>query len=44
MSYIIHEEPVALSACGNLPCEDMENIAYINVFFQSNLLAHFNVN
>jgi predicted dehydrogenase len=44
MSYIIHEEPVALSACGTCHVNDMENIAYINVFFQSNLLAHFNVN
>lgn len=44
MSYIIHEEPVALSACGSCHVNDMENIAYINVFFQSNLLAHFNVN
>jgi Predicted dehydrogenases and related proteins len=44
MSYIIHEAPVALSACGTCHVNDMENIAYINVFFQSNLLAHFNVN
>ena len=44
MSYIIHERPVTLSACGSCHVNDMENIAYINVFFQSNLLAHFNVN
>jgi predicted dehydrogenase len=44
MSYIIPEEPVALSACGTCHVNNMENIAYINVFFQSNLLAHFNVN
>lgn len=44
MSHIIHEKPVTLSACGTCHVNEMENIAYINVFFQSNLLAHFNVN
>ncbi|MBN1233330.1 MAG: Gfo/Idh/MocA family oxidoreductase [Candidatus Coatesbacteria bacterium] len=44
MDYLINEKPVAVSACGaahfRLPVED---VAYITVKFESQLIAHFQV-
>ncbi len=44
MEYLIDEEPVSVVATGMNHVGDMENIAYVTVYFQNNLLAHFNVN
>jgi predicted dehydrogenase len=48
MDYLIEEKPIAIAAHGkshfNGWGNDMEDIAYITVYFQSNIIAHFNVN
>ena len=45
MGHIIKEKPVALTATGiDHFNRDLENIAYVTVFFQSSMVAHFNVN
>jgi len=44
MNYVIKDRPVAVSACGKNHVSNFENIAYITVFFASDLIAHFNVN
>lgn len=45
LDYVLPERPVAVSATGmsHVPGEP-ENIAYLNLFFQSNLIAHIHVN
>jgi predicted dehydrogenase len=44
MGYVLKDRPVAVSACGKSHVNKLENIAYITVYFTSNLIAHFNVN
>lgn len=44
MRYVIDEKPVALSAHGKAHVGKFENIAYISVHFENNIIAHFNVN
>lgn len=46
MNYLIKDKPSAIVACGqcNIDDYDKENLAYITVFFNSNMIAHFNVN
>ena len=44
MDYLIDEKPVALTANGIAHVSNMEDMAYITIYFQSNLIAHFNVN
>jgi predicted dehydrogenase len=44
MNYIIKERPIGISACGRSHVNKFEDIAYINVCFPSNLIAHFTVN
>lgn len=45
MDYVIKEKPIALMACGSDNFgRDLENIAYVTVFFNSNMIAHFNIN
>jgi predicted dehydrogenase len=44
MDYIIEEEPAAFSATGKAHVHSMENIAYITAYFNSNIIAHFNLN
>lgn len=45
MDFLINEKPVALAATGKAHhVRGMENIAYITVYFNSNMIAHFNVN
>ncbi|MCX7726073.1 MAG: Gfo/Idh/MocA family oxidoreductase [Chitinispirillaceae bacterium] len=46
MNYLIKEKPAAVLACGQCHIDDYdkENLAYITVFFNSNMIAHFNVN
>jgi len=48
MDYLIKEKPIAIAAHGKSHINGLENgledIAYITVYFQSNIIAHFNVN
>ena len=44
MGYVLKDKPVAVSACGKSHVNKLENIAYITVYFTSNMIAHFNVN
>jgi len=45
MDYVIKEKPTAIIATGTEHfSRGLENIAYITVYFNNNLLAHFNMN
>jgi predicted dehydrogenase len=45
MDYLIDEPPVAVSALGSCHVgNDLEDIAYLTLEFQNNLIAHFHVN
>ena len=44
MNYLIEEKPTAIVACGKSHISKFENVAYVTVYFNSNLIAHFNVN
>lgn len=44
MDYLINDRPVAIAATGKAHINSKEDIAYITVYFQKNILAHFNVN
>jgi predicted dehydrogenase len=44
MNYLINEPPLALSAWGRSHVNTLEDIAYITVYFKSNIIAHFSVN
>jgi predicted dehydrogenase len=44
MDYLLPEKPRAVSATGSRHLNSHEDIAYITAFFDSNLIAHFNVN
>ncbi|MBN1981929.1 MAG: Gfo/Idh/MocA family oxidoreductase [Chitinivibrionales bacterium] len=47
MSYVINEKPDSLIATGISHIKhfnDLENIAFVTVHFNSNIIAHFNVN
>jgi predicted dehydrogenase len=44
MDYLIGQEPVAVSAVGAKHFNEMEDIAYLTVRYNSQLLAHFHVN
>lgn len=44
MDYLIDEKPEAITANGIAHVNNMEDMAYITIYFQSNLIAHFNVN
>jgi predicted dehydrogenase len=45
MDYVLRERPVAVSATGmSHVAGEPENIAYLNLFFESNLIAHIHVN
>lgn len=45
MDYVLAQEPVGVAATGmkHIPGEP-ENVAYLTVFFENNLIAHINVN
>ena len=45
MDFVLGQRPVAVSATGlsHVPSEP-ENVAYLTLFYQSNLIAHINVN
>jgi predicted dehydrogenase len=44
MLHVLGEKPVAVSACGANHINEMVNVAYVTVHFDSPLIAHFNVN
>jgi predicted dehydrogenase len=45
MDYVIKKKPVAIAATGTEHFQKgLENIAYITVYFDNNMIAHFNVN
>jgi len=44
LSHVIADQPVAVTACGRSHINGHEDIAYISVFYSSNLIAHINVN
>jgi len=45
MDYVVQEKPSAITATGKEHFgRGLEDIAYITVFFDSNIIAHFNVN
>jgi predicted dehydrogenase len=44
MDYLIEEKPFTISASGKSHINKFEDIAYVNVYFQNNIIAHFNVN
>jgi len=44
MDYLIKEKPVALSATGEVHYNGFEDIAYVTVYCEKNMIAHFNVN
>jgi predicted dehydrogenase len=45
MDYVLREKPVAVSATGmSHVAGEPANIAYLNLFFESNLIAHIHVN
>ena len=44
MDYVLQAKPVAVSASGTAHVNKQEDIAYVMVYFQNNLSAHFNVN
>lgn len=44
MDYVLGDAPVAVSASGVGHVNEQADIAYVMVYFQNNLIAHFNVN
>ncbi len=44
MDYVLNKAPLAVSASGVGHVNEQEDIAYVMVYFQNNLVAHFNVN
>ena len=44
MDYLIKEKPVAVSATGEVHYNGFEDIAYVTIYCEKNVIAHFNVN
>jgi len=45
MDYLLHQRPHSVSAIGSCHIgNDLENVAYLTVLFDNNLIAHFHVN
>jgi predicted dehydrogenase len=44
MDYLLGEKPFAIAASGKAHLNELEDTAYVNVHFNNNLIAHFNVN
>ena len=44
MQYLIKSKPKAVVATGECHVNGMEDVAYITVYFDNNVIAHFNVN
>jgi predicted dehydrogenase len=44
MDYVIPEKPLAVSATGEIHYNGFEDVAYVTVYCENNVIAHFNVN
>ncbi len=44
MDFVIDEKPVAVSATGGVHYNGFEDVAYVTVFCEDNVIGHFNVN
>jgi predicted dehydrogenase len=44
MDFLIKEKPTALVATGQTHYSSFEDVAYVTVYFENNMIAHFNVN
>lgn len=44
MDYVIPERPMAVSATGEIHYNGLEDVAYVTVYCENNVIAHFNVN
>jgi predicted dehydrogenase len=44
MSYLINQKPVTVSAVGVSHFNGLEDVAYLTVMFENNLVAHFHIN
>ncbi|MEW5691884.1 MAG: Gfo/Idh/MocA family oxidoreductase [Candidatus Hydrogenedentota bacterium] len=45
MDFLINKKPVAVSATGSKHfCRDLEDVAFLTLYFNDNFIAHFNVN
>jgi predicted dehydrogenase len=44
MLHLIQERPTAIAACGKAHVSEFEDVAYVTVYFDSTMIAHFNVN
>lgn len=44
MDYLVEEKPAAIVATGGIHLNGLEDIAYVTVYFNNNMIAHFNVN
>jgi len=44
MNYVIRDKPQAIVATGESHLDGHEDLAYITVYFESNMIAHINVN
>jgi len=44
MDYVIPERPMAVSATGEIHYNGLEDVAYVSVYFETHVIAHFNVN
>lgn len=44
MNYLVHVKPEAVSATGQSHVSDLEDVAFITVYFPEKLIAHINVN
>ena len=44
MDYVVNDKPVAVAATGTAHFNGLENIAFVTVYFENNMIGHFNVN
>ena len=44
MDYVVDEKPTAVAATGAAHFNGLENIAFVTVYFASDMIGHFNVN
>ncbi len=44
MDYLLKEKPLALSATGEVHVNKFEDVAYVTVYCENNIIGHFNVN
>ncbi|MFZ5996127.1 MAG: Gfo/Idh/MocA family protein [Nitrospirota bacterium] len=44
MDYLIKDKPLAIASCGKAHVNGHEDVSYITVYFENNMIGHFNVN